>query len=68
MSWVWGVCLLAISIIHYVYICLYMENKFGAYNDGENTLPREWIGRSAAILRQPEQLKYKTGYRMEKTN
>lgn len=31
---------LAINIIHYVYICLYMENKYRACNDGENTLHR----------------------------
>lgn len=48
---------LAISIIHYVYICLYVENKYGACNDGENTLHRDQIVHLAAILHQPEQLK-----------
>lgn len=48
---------LAISIIHYVYICLCMENKYGACNGGENTLHREQIVHLAAILHQPEQPK-----------
>lgn len=48
---------LAISIIHYVYICLCMESKYGACNDGENTLHREQIVHLAALLHQPEQPK-----------
>lgn len=59
MSWALGVgdLSLAISIIHYVYICLYMENKYEACNDGENTLHKEQLVHLAAILHQPEQPK-----------
>lgn len=52
----WGLSL-AISIIHYVYICLYTKSKRRACNDGENTLPKEQMVRLAAVLHQPEQLK-----------
>lgn len=51
----WGLSL-AISIIHYVYICLYMKTKHGACNDGENKLLKEQMVRVAAILHQPELL------------
>lgn len=59
---------LAINIIHYVYICLYMENKYRACNDGENTLHRVQTVHLAAILHQPEQPKWKIGDHMEKMN
>lgn len=59
---------LAINIIHYVYICLYMENKYRACNNGENTLHRVQTVHLAAILHQPEQPKWKVGDHMEKMN
>lgn len=59
---------LAINIIHYVYIGLYMENKYRACNNGENTLHRVQIVHLAAILHHPEQPKWKIGYHMEKMN
>lgn len=59
---------LAINFIHYVYICLYMENKYRACNDGENTLHRVQTVHLAAILHQPEQPKWKIGDHMEKMN
>lgn len=51
-----------------MYICLYMENKYGACNDCENNLHKEQSEHLAAILHQPEQPKWKIGDRVEKMN
>lgn len=59
---------LAINIIHYVYTCLYMENKYRACNNGENTLHWVQIVHLAAILHQLEQPKWIIGDHMEKMN
>lgn len=51
-----------------MYVCLYMENKYGACNNCENALRKEQSEHSAATLHQPEQPKWKIGERVEKTN